>query len=389
MLNSLLVAKDVTDAQTTSNGWLSAPQIGAAVITAVFTIFGILLKDFVFKRIDERRSDRRLRISIYERYSNPLVTSSISLLRRLHEILYQEQRPVYLRGQGISSSPNHGSVFRAYKKRSTVYRLAVVLGWIRACRREFSYLRVADPGDARQIDEAINDFENALADGSWVEQEKVRRLCELWHLSDAEKVRNDAGIEGLGAKVYNLILDHLEAAKLDDVSFLDETSKLTLCRTIADCLSAYFRTNTVSVLSMERTWPDAFSIIGMREAWVYRDWQSSIGDIMIQPSQADTRKFEVIGFGPFEQMMLEGSEQQQFALSRLLEVFDDLDLSIEDRFDSRPRQIRAIAKASAQLILAIDTVQGRESIIPAFSAEMARKVIRMSQTESAIVQKFN
>jgi hypothetical protein len=342
-----------------------------------------VLKDFILKIFEERRSDQKARSAIYERYSNPLVTSAISLLNRCHEILCQEHRPVYLRGAGINSSPSQGGEFRSYKKLSTVYRLATVLGWIRACRREFSYLRVAEPGDAISVDEAINDFENALADGNWVEQERVVRLCELWHLCTSEKLQGDQRIEALGVQVDNLIWDHLGLANLDDVSLLNEESQRALCRTIADCLSSHLRTNVVGDASMDRSWPDAFSIIGMREAWLYRDWQSAIGDVMIQPSQSDTRKFDVMGYGDFEQILSVGSEKQKLVLARLLAIFDNLDFSIEDRFDARPRQLRSIAKANAKLILAFHGIKGKQSIVSVRDIERANTIIRMSTNQSS------
>jgi hypothetical protein len=368
----------LTDSQSIADKWFTTPVIVAAAITSLLTILGIVLKDFALKSLEERRSEQKAKSAIYERYSNPLVTSTISLLSRLHEILYQRHRPVYLLGEGINTNPSPGGSFRAYKKISTMYRLAAVLGWIRACRREFSYLRVADPGDTKRVEEAIEEFEDALSNGSWIEKERVARLCELWRLCEQEKLRGLGSIQELGVQVDNLIWDHLESVKLDDVSLLDDASRQKLCRSIADCLSSHLKTNPVADASMDRSWPDAINIIGMREAWVYRDWQSAIGDIMLQSTQGDTRKFEVLGFGDFEQMLSAGSEKQKLALARLLAIFDDLNFSIEDRFDARPRQLRSIARASAKLIVAIHDVQGKDSIVPVRAVERAKEVSQIS-----------
>ena len=378
MLLLLTIFHGFAGAPAADSTWMSQPAVGAAAITAILTVAGIILKDFLLKTVEERRSERRKRIAIYERYSNPLVTSVISLLLRLHEILYTKRRAAYLVGRGIKPGPGPGDGFRAYKKTSTVYRLAAVLGWIRACRREFSFLRVAEPGDTKKVDEAIGAFENALADGSWVEQERVTRLCELWHLSTTEKLTSIASIAELGTRVDNIIWDHMESAVADNVLSLNEPSQQDLCKSIANCIADHLATNHVTDLSMQHTWPDALNIIGMREAWVYRDWQSAIGDLMIQPSPGDARMYEVIGYGDFEQILFAGNEQQKLALARMCEIFDDLDLSIEDRFDSRPRQLRAIAQASAELILAIHKIQGRQSIIGRKAVTVAEDVIRRS-----------
>ncbi len=210
-----------------------------------------------------------------------------------------------------------GGAYRSYKKLSTIYRLAVVLGWIRACRREFSYLRVADLGDAEGVQKAINDFENALADGSWVEWERVTRLCDIWFLCKPEELLNSPNAEALATHVDNLIWDHLEKSQVEDISLLNEDGRRSLCRVVADCISLTLRTNTVSNDSMERSWPDAFAVLGMREAWIYRDWQSAIGDVMIQTIDSDAHKFEVIGFaeGLRKQRTQSGSFLRKFSSS--------------------------------------------------------------------------
>jgi hypothetical protein len=184
-----------------------------------------------------------------------------------------------------------------------------------------------------------------------------------------------SGADDLATQVDNLIWDHLEKAQVEDISLLNEAARRALCRTVADCLSSHLRTNRVGDESMERSWPDAFAVLGMREAWIYRDWQSAIGDIMVQPTDSDARKFEVIGFGDFEQLLQTRTDRERLALERLFQVFDNLDLSIEDRFDARPTQLRRVAKASAELILALDDIQGRQSIVSVHSRERAKEVL--------------
>jgi hypothetical protein len=84
----------------------------------------------------------------------------------------------------------------------------------------------------------------------------------------------------------------------------------------------------------------------------------------------------VIGFGEFEKLILDSETRWPASLTRLLDVFDDLNLEIEDRFDARPTQLRALAKATAQLVLAIDRTQGQQSIVSLRSRELASEVIK-------------
>jgi len=342
---------DPSQSQAKLSHWMTAPEIGAAAITALFTLAAILLKDYLLKRINEGRSDRRSEAAIYRRYSNPLVTSTVSLLHRLNEILYVEHRPIYLmKAHHIGPKQGLGRSYLSYKKLSTIYRLAAVLGWIRACRREFSYLRIADPKGTQLVDDAIGSFERALADGGWVEQERVLRLCELWQLGNSGSWGKAEGIECLGTKANNIFWKILEETNKDkeDSPSLEREIKIRLCRMTADCITSHLKTNPITDAALDRTWEEALNIITMREAWIYRDWQSAIGDVMTRRSQAEERHFEVIGYGEFELFLASGTEAEKLAVERLLSIFDGLDFSIEDRFDCRPRQLKAVARSTAE-----------------------------------------
>src|SRR5262249_45690942 len=58
----------------------SAVPIG--IVTALFTLLGIILKDLVSKLLEERRAEKRVKLAVYERYSTPLLTSAVSLMHR-------------------------------------------------------------------------------------------------------------------------------------------------------------------------------------------------------------------------------------------------------------------------------------------------------------------
>jgi hypothetical protein len=255
--------------------------------------------------------------------------------------------------------------------------MAAVLGWIRSCRREFSYLRIAEPVKAQDVERAIESFEKALADGGWVEQERALRLCELWQLCDKSSLPSGDSVERLGVQVNNLLWDILEESRCakEDAAELGDEVKQRLCKQTADCLTKFLNTNSISEASICRTWQDAFSIITMREAWIYRDWQSAIGDVMTRKSELGVRNFEVIGYGDFEQFGSSKSEPEGLALKRLLAILDGLDLSIQDRFDSRPRQLRAVAKATAELVLAVHGTQGKNSIVPKSAVNLAKEIL--------------
>jgi len=348
-----------------------------ALFTAGLTIAGIVLKDLVFKVLAERRADKRTQLAVYEYYSRPLAASAVSLASRMHEIFLQAHRPVYLKSSGLPVGTGPGSAFRAYKKLSTLYRLACVLGWIRACRREFSYLRIADTKNNQSIDRAITKFEEALANGSWVEQMRVIRLCNIWHLAESSFFStNPKVLEDMGVEIDNAIYDKLEAVKLEDVEELDDSQKQALCGIICRIIAARLNTNAVSDKILEKTWPEAFSSIAMREAWIYRDWQSAIGDMMLDAIKGETRKFEVIGFGKFELLCRSTNQHEKSWISRLSDVFDNVDVSFQDRYDARPRQLKAVAEATAELVRALREAQGSRTIVSDRDLHLANQILK-------------
>ncbi len=320
-----------------------------ALVTALLTLSGIVLKDLLFKILAERRAEKKIELAVYERYSKPLAASANHLLHRLHEMLLTEYRPVFLKPGGVASGAGQGPAFWAYKKLSTFYRLATLMGWIRACRREFSYLPLAEREGNNSIGRAVDAFEKALADGSWVEGERVSRLCDIWHICDSKLLARSPEIfAAVGIRVDNVIYEQSETSPHQDIRSLDDGAKQEICRRVAGILAEGFDKNHVEIAMMQKTWRDAFNVIAMREAWIYRDWQAAIGDLMLVSNTGGSRKFEVIGYGTFEQICEAADPFQKRWIDRLSEIFDDVDLKkIEDRFDARPRQLRTILRATA------------------------------------------
>lgn len=71
--------------------------------------------------------------------------------------------------------------------------------------------------------------------------------------------------------------------------------------------------------------------------WIYRDWQNAIGDEMLIKLEDSYRYFDVIGFGEF--MEKHGSSDW---LKKVDNLFSNLDVSIDNRFDTRVSQVKRI-----------------------------------------------
>jgi hypothetical protein len=320
------------------------------LITALGALLGVLLKDLVFKILEERRTRDKELEAVYARYADPLASATVSLMWRLHEIVNKPGRGRFLKIIGVPASTNKYSTYGAYKKLSTLYRLAALLGWTRACRREFSYLKVADSGHLRPVDEAIATIERALADGPAVEIERARKLCELWHLPIPAE---EGKLSSIAVEVEAAIDEFMQAERVSEISVLDDERTLNLVRVAASVLSDGLQVSTPPDKILDETVSRAAQILDIKEAWIYRDWQAAIGDLMIRSVENADRRFEVIGFSEFESMYHCGTEEQKKWMVRLGSVFDGIDVSKLDPFDYRRRQISSLLRACARLTLAL------------------------------------
>ena len=226
-------------------------------------------------------------------------------------------------------------------------------------------------------------FEKALADGSWVERERVLRLVDVWKLQQVTEVEKDAGrLEELGVLVDNAIYDNLESNKAAELFELDPAGQQKICVEIAGLLARQLNTNPVSEAMMKVTWPVAFGILSMREAWIYKDWQDAIGDMMLRRVEGEDRKFEVLGFYEFEKLCSSTDHEQRPLIQRLADILDQLDLSItQDRFDARPRQLRALARANANLVQAMHAAQSSSGVISDRLLDLAKTVLDKVKAE--------
>lgn len=85
----------------------------------------------------------------------------------------------------------------------------------------------------------------------------------------------------------------------------------------------------------------AAAIFGIKEAYLYRDWQSATGDMMLIEDQVGARHFAVMGFGRFEDLYLaarSSSRKRSIELrwfDRLERIVHDVDMAQSGMFDAR------------------------------------------------------
>ena len=345
-----------TAAVATGSGVWVSPQVVAALLALAGVVVGLIARDIVMaiylvrqKRAqdlaDRQEAEGKQHQDLVRLYSDPLKDAVTSLRHRLKEIVEQKQAR-YL----LADSPNIS--FLEYKRISTLYRIAAVLGWIRAIRRERSYL---DPQQASGSVEmqAISAFEETLADGRHVELHRLDELSNLWRVSTiAPEQKGDIASLIDGERADFLAMKKVLSAS--DLSDPDQVELAERCAAIirrgagvdipADLIAATAKQSTVT--------------FGIKEAYIYRDWQVAIGDMMLLEDKRGTRHFSVLGFGVFEELVLEarketGSHVARW-IGRLERLIHDLDMTQIGMFDARREQLRTIYNCVIKLEVALE-----------------------------------
>ena len=340
-------------------------QIKVAFVGLSGVILGLLLRDVVMqlyvfrkrreseledqfrKRTDELDARYRSEIiraqDVVRLYSDPLLQSCRSLNFRLKEVLKQKGRATFL----LPQTPR--SEFVVYKRISTLYRLAALLGWIRAYRKERSYLDPADAAGPSEIEDAVDSLQGALADGPHVEDQRLKELLRIWVTScptlDDHKMRD------LAVAIDNTLRSILTQRNKTHALELDEVAKGQLCSDAARIVSEGLSVNIPAEL-IEGEKGRAIVFFGIKEAYVYRDWQQAIGDLLLVDVTGAPRRFDVIGYDRFETLFLSSPENEDASfrwIRRLDAVFAGLEPDKEDVFDARRDQLKRVLHASLRL----------------------------------------
>jgi len=270
----------------------------SALIAAVVTLLTGWLRDFLSKSWSDKRESKKSAAEVFRRYADPLVKSTSSLYWRLDEMTSRNGRSSFL----VAKEPR--STFDEYKLKSTYYRLATVLGWLSILRRELSFFRTYDQRRIGDIDIAISNFEKSLADGHEVEMRRLHGLQQLWNIpriDDADKE------EAVAIAVDDINLLRLHEKSQISVQSLDNASQIALCSEISNIITCKFNKAKIQAGILKETHERSIAQIDIKEAWLYRDWQTAIGDMMIRKADSDIRIFEIVGYGEFEEMLLNPS----------------------------------------------------------------------------------
>lgn len=150
--------------------WLGLSVLGA-VIAAIGSIVGIIVKDYYFSRSLERFKQRQALEAAYQKYRDPLMLAAGDMVSRLVEIL-DHYPTVYLKSSVLASQPDrqiknsiHDAYFQKYKLVSTLYRFSALLAWLELYRQELTFLHPGDSAKSRRLEVVVHSLRSDLADG--------------------------------------------------------------------------------------------------------------------------------------------------------------------------------------------------------------------------------
>lgn len=345
--------------------------MGEVLTTIVGIVTGLILafvSSYVIPLLITKREKAERKRDIYERYAQPLAADSANLLWRFNEILFG-QRAHYLREDAPATPYNE------YKVISTCYRIAVLLGWIRAIRLEQSYLLFGDEATFDQVREAVTSIEIALADSPPVEIETVNKLARLWGIelpSESEKVNCIAA--EVSAELQHLLAE-CRLTRYEQFVELEESQRRRIVRIVADAITRKIHRQPLAEPHISETCAEALAYITVKQAWIYREWQQAIGNLMIREVTGAVRRFDIVGYEDFEKTVRDGESEKRVLLMRLRDMVVGIDLARPAAADYRLTQLRLLASAVARLICAIEKIQFDRKILDERVCAMANTFI--------------
>jgi hypothetical protein len=331
--------------------------IAGAVSAAIFLI-GEAIK-WMYRRADRAESAQR----VYRKYADPIQFTTDGLLWRMKEIFDGSGAGYYLVGR------EHHAPFEHYKAISTLYRLAALLGWIRALRRELFFLPDRRSKKMRTFEAALSGVGFLLADGGHMEVARVASLVAILHPGFAappDKVA-EAGTH-LDYEIDRKLLT-FGAASLRE---LTERNAREVVSMADQLVSTEFGLPLASQQVLDSEWRKCMDFLAAREAWIYRDWQAAIGDLMLNEAAGGERKYEVMGFLKFEEMLGNGSPEQKKWLNRLNSLFEEFDVKAAPEKDARIDQLKRLYSACGQILIAIHEIDRRHSNVGTDALQAAK-----------------
>jgi len=323
-------------------------SVQATITSSIISAIIALLVVFINKYFENRKSQKE-KYDTVKKYAKPIILASEQLAWRLKEIL--EFKGSYL----LPNAPMNG--FFKYKFDSTTYRLNSVLGWIHAAKKEQSYIEGVKTKQYEKIQSSINEFQRRLADGSHVEISILNDLSELFKVDVGALEESKRAL--IGVELENIIFRYIPDNVKKNVGNLPLEKQIEMVKEIMDFICTRTDQRKIKQEIIEEKIATAINEISREFCWIYRDWQSAIGEEMIMNIEGANRRFDVIGFPEF---LLKHDNNGW--LNKTDSLFSNLDVSVDDRFDSRVQQLKQVFDSTIDLIATFKGIVRKQESIP-------------------------
>jgi len=269
MALAISIASSVTHAQalvqppsgSPINVWVPVIASAVGALIALLTMF---LKDFIVVRWIADRERTSAQRDILRNYVAPLASACSRLVWRFKETFIDGGHQWLL----LATSPFN---YNEYKRISTLYRIASLLGWIRAINLELSALPRGASGFLTPISDAIAAFQSALADGENVELRRLEQLCSVWRLNLARLPEDRKKILAtrLEVTLYSLAGDGIKKEP-NILRNIPDEEQLRICTGVSGFLCTSMNQKTFPPDILKETLNQAINAMSYREALIYR-----------------------------------------------------------------------------------------------------------------------
>jgi hypothetical protein len=362
-----VAASDTPAAQPSTPASIWWVPLASALIGAISALVTPLVKDGLIQLWNEKRAKVDSQHEIFRNYAAPLTASSEKLIWRFYEI-FIENRHQFLK---TATMP---LVYNEYKRKSTLYRIASLLGWIRAIHLELSALPRGASGFLTPISEAIGKIQGALADGPHVEVHRLEQLSAVWRLEigslSGDRKKNLA--TRVEVKLYELAGDKLKHDS-EHLRNMGDEEKARLCRSLADFLCEELRRAKLDNGIINETMNQAVAAMSYREALIYRDWQDAIGDAMLEKDPDSVRRFSIIGYEKFEEIL----KGESLWMEVFRESINDIDFESIDPNDFRAKQLKDLAASVSQVLISLSQTEEKD-LINGSALQVANKIVALT-----------
>jgi len=317
-------------------------SVQAALIVAVTTIttviIGFIFKDYLIPGWIEKRTKRRGGEALFQLYKVNLFRAANSINNRLHEIY--RTRSHYL----WSSAPLN--TFYDYKYKSSIYRLCVLLGWIRAYRiLEYSMSIDKSNEKVHEIADCIGQLESALADGQRIEMYVAKAIFNIAEVNK-EVVPADT-IEKFSVEIDHLVNQYLQGGVIEYITDLSPSQQDTFIGDLEKLMASL----NIKHSSLNKSKDLIIKEVSVKLGLIYRDWQQGIGDLMLQ---YEDQTYNTISYKVFEEYwtMKEDTSEKKW-LKRAEVMFENLDIRVDQKSDSRIEQLKLVYASIYSLLKAL------------------------------------